>query len=140
MLRYLGLGSIVIAAACTSRGSAVSLATGDTTDPVFVSRNCRGAPKDALRLQEIAVEETTLRLTVQHGGGCEQHAYAACWSGLVQETAPPRTSLVIHHDANNDFCDALITRDVLIDVADLDFAIGAAAISDPAGTIELVGR
>ncbi|HSK02311.1 MAG TPA: hypothetical protein VK932_13760, partial [Kofleriaceae bacterium] len=109
-------------------------------DPGTISRDSRGAPEDHLQLREVAVEGTTLRLTVQHGGGCEQHAFAACWDGLIQETAPPRTSLVIRHDANDDFCDALITRDVLIDVADLDFAIGAAAIRDPAGTIELVGR
>lgn len=143
MLRCLALGSIVIAAACTIRGSAVDLATGDPTDPITVSRDCRGAPKDALRLQDIAVEGAMLRLTVRHGGGCEQHAFAACWDGFFDDSLPGRAALVIHHDANDDFCDALITRDVLIDPAELakvGFEVGSAEIVDPAGTIVLVGR
>jgi hypothetical protein len=140
MLRWLGLASIVIASACTTRGSTVNLARGDAADPVGISRDCRRAPNDELRLQEVALEGGMLRVTVQHGGGCAQHTYAACWHGVIQETAPPRTPLVIHHDANGDNCDALLTREILIDLADLDFEVGAAAIADPAGTIELVGR
>ncbi len=139
MLRLLGLGSIVIATACTS-GADVSLAKGDAADPVVVSRACRGAPEDPLHLATIAVEGDRLRVTVSYGGGCAEHAFAACWDGIVQETAPPRTSLALHHDGNGDACDALISHDVLIDVSKLEFAIGLAGIADPAGTIELVGR
>ncbi len=143
MLRCLVLGSIVIAAACTSRGSAVNLATGDAADPVLISQDCRRTPKDELRLQEVAVEGSMLRLTVRHGGGCEQHAYAACWDGFFDDSLPGRAVLVIHHDANDDMCDALLTRDVLIDPAELaalGFEVGSAEIADPAGTIVLVGR
>jgi len=140
MTRLLCLGSIVIAAACTSPGSNVDLAKGDETDPVVVSTECRGAPADPLHLATMAVEGDLLRVTVVYTGGCAQHAFAACWDGLVQETAPPRTSLTLHHDANGDTCEARLSHEVLIDVSDLAFEIGSAALSDPDGTIQLVGR
>lgn len=139
MARLLILGSIVIAA-CTSRGAGVDLAAGDEADPVVVSRACRGAPDDPLNLTAMTVEGETLRVGVQYGGGCAAHAFAACWDGTVLDTAPPRLRLVVHHDGNGDACDALLSHDVLIDVSELGFAFDSAAVIDPAGTIELVGR
>lgn len=130
----------MIAAACTNRSAGVDLARGDEADPVVVSRSCGGAPADPLHLATMSIEGDLLRVRVAYGGGCEQHAFAACWDGLIQETAPPRTSLTVHHDANGDACDARLSHDVLIDVSGMAFAIGSAAIADPAGRIELVGR
>jgi hypothetical protein len=121
----------------------VNLARGDAADPVEISQDCRRAPKDELRLQEVAVEGGMVRLTVQHGGGCEQHTYAACWDGFFDDSLPGRAALVIHHDANGDMCDALLTREVLIDPAELaavGFEVGSAEIADPAGTIVVVGK
>ena len=128
-----------MAAACASRGD-LDLATGDEADPVTVSQACGGAPDDPLHLSAVALEGQRLRVTVSHSGGCAAHAYAACWSGLIQETAPPRTTLTLHHDANGDACDAHLSRDVLIDVSDLGFEIGAAAVIEPDGTIQLLGK
>jgi hypothetical protein len=138
-MRVLGLGVLLIAG-CAIRGSNMDLATGDATDPVVVSRDCRGAPEDPVHLAAMVVDGDQLRVTVQHGGGCGEHTFAACWNGLIQETAPPRTSLVIHHDADGDACDAFLTHDIVVDVSALGFEIGSAAVLDPAGTIELVGR
>jgi hypothetical protein len=140
MLRWLGLASLTFSVACSGGGSNVDLATGDPADPVTVTRDCRGAPADPVHLASPTVEGALLRVKVEYGGGCEPHVFAACWDGLIRETAPPRTTLSVHHDGNGDACDALISHDVLIDVSELGLEIGAASIADPAGRIELVGR
>jgi hypothetical protein len=138
MTRLLVPGAIVLAA-CTSRGTEVDLAKGDEADPVVVSRACEGAPDDPLHLATMAVDGKTLRVKVVYGGGCEEHAFAACWDGTVLDTAPPRLRLRVHHEANDDACDARLSHDVLIDVSDLPFDFSAAALVDPDGTIELLG-
>lgn len=136
----LGPASILcFTAACFAGGSNVDLASGTETDPVIVTRDCVGAPEDPVQLTAMSVEGDFLRVAVRFGGGCESHGFAACWDGLIRETEPPRTTLFMAHEGNGDSCDALISRDVLIDVSDLGFEIGSATVSDPAGRIELVG-
>jgi hypothetical protein len=138
MTRLLILGTIVLAA-CTSRGTDVDLAKGDEIDPVVVSQACDRAPDDPLHLATMSVDGKTLRVKVVYTGGCEEHAFAACWDGTVLDSAPPLLHLRVHHEANGDTCEARLSHDVLIDVSDLPFEFSSAALVDPDGTIELLG-
>jgi hypothetical protein len=121
-------------------GSHTPLATGDDGDPVTVSRDCRGAPDDEIHLEALAVDGERLRVTAVYGGGCEEHRFAACWDGTVLDSAPPQLRLHMRHDANDDGCDALVTREVVIDLSSLAFPFQSAALATPDGTIQLLGR
>ena len=120
----------IAGAACTSDSASAVFSRGTSFDPVVVSRGCSGTPDPGLRLNAV---------TVEYGGGCYEHTFAACWDGSVQKTAPPRLSLVLLHRGDDDPCLALIMRNITIDVADLAFEVGSATVLGQHGPIELVG-
>lgn len=133
----LAIGSIALAA-CPSRGAELQL--GDETDPVIVTMgDCDGAPDDALIVASAAIQRGkafSVRAEVSYGGGCEDHFFAACWDGRIFETDPAHFNLVLRHDANDDLCDAFVTRDLVIDLSELPFPSGA-AVANPAGVIRV---
>lgn len=53
-------------------------------------------PGDGYALQEAHVEGDTLHVTLQHAGGCAEHAFRWHWSGQWLEASPVRTQLVLH--------------------------------------------
>jgi hypothetical protein len=73
----------------------------------------------------MTIEADTLRVTVSYGGGCEEHEFAACWNGVITKTNPAALTLTLAHDANDDLCDAFITRDLFIDISELPDGFGS---------------
>jgi hypothetical protein len=71
---------------------------------------------DDLTVLEGAVTDDTLTLMVYHGGGCGDHAYKLFWRGEFMESYPVQVNLYVQHINHNDFCEALITRNVQFDV------------------------
>lgn len=65
-------------------------------------------PRDPLVLDSASITGDTLRLHVQHGGGCERHIYAlVAWNGWL-ESDPVQTGVLLAHEDRNDPCDALL--------------------------------
>ena len=134
--------ALVLATGCFDGGSgggAPPLVTGETAaEPAVTSKACQGLPMDTYSLGEsMTIEANTLRVTVSYGGGCEDHEFAACWDGTIQESNPAQLSLTLAHDANDDLCDAFITRDLFIDISSLPAGFGSPA-RGTANTIRLV--
>jgi hypothetical protein len=147
MARYLPLcslllGSATLAACATSGTNTIdeSRSNGGANNPVPVTQHCPTTPSAEAKLSQIALESSArLRVKVEHGGGCAQHTYTACWDGAVLDSQPPQVELRLHHDAHGDACDAYLSRDILIDTSSLPFEIGQARLGDD-GTIHLTGR
>lgn len=55
-------------------------------------------------------------VTVQYGGGCKRHIFMLFASKAFMESNPVQSSLAIHHVANDDHCDALITEELTFDL------------------------
>lgn len=98
------------------------------TAPAEITRSCRGLPDDGFTLGSqmlLDVETRILRVSVSYGGGCEDHEFVACWNGAISKSNPATLTLDLRHDANNDLCDAFITRDLFIELAGIPAGLGA---------------
>ena len=60
-----------------------------------------------------------LSVTVEYSGGCETHAWGACWSGSWLRSLPPKATLNLSHDAMDDACDLWVSETLLIDVSSI---------------------
>ena len=80
-------------------------------------------PRDSLllaeyRVTQAAVQNDTLVLTVQHGGGCTPHFYALYMTpDMFMESLPAQANLYLYHEANGDQCKALLTRTLVISLS-----------------------
>jgi hypothetical protein len=86
---------------------------------------------DPLTLDSASIENDVLRVHVTHGGGCEQHQYAAvAWNGWL-ESEPVQVGVIIAHDDKDDACDALVKAELRFDLIPLrqafirDYGLGA---------------
>ena len=73
---------------------------------------------DPVNIINVKIEDDCLLLTLQYGGGCEEHqvdlALIHPWCGTPP--LPPPT-FEIRHDSNDDSCYALITKDYSFDIS-----------------------
>lgn len=74
---------------------------------------------DEFGLMKASITEDTLQATVEYGGGCEKHIFTLYWNGQFKEEGPPSIELFLHHNANNDECEALIMEDINFDLKPL---------------------
>jgi hypothetical protein len=82
-------------------------------------------PRDLLRVAAARVDGDTLRLAVEHGGGCREHTYRLVASRAFMESQPPQTRLVLGHDARGDACRALVRVDLAVSLVPLADAVRA---------------
>jgi len=64
---------------------------------------------DAFRMDSAYVDGDWLRMRVSYGGGCRDHEFHL-WKLPPNALDPPPVELALSHDANDDMCDAYITR------------------------------
>jgi hypothetical protein len=83
-------------------------------DPVLV---CDAEPpSDPFTVDNIAIVDDCLELTVSYSGGCETHTFSPCWDTSFAESNPVQAWLWVDHDAMNDACDAIIQDMWIIDL------------------------
>jgi hypothetical protein len=111
--------------ACTDAACAPSVQVCDGTEPA-----------DPITIVDAAVVGDDLVTTVQHGGGCETHVYRYCWDGAFLESFPVQAATAISHDANGDFCEALLTEELSYSLLPMRTAYEAGYGPGPA-TIEI---
>jgi hypothetical protein len=77
----------------------------------------RVLPDDQVTITDARVEGRTLHLSLQFGGGCKTHRFALVAGAELGESNPPYTLLRLAHDGHDDFCDALVTRNLEVDLS-----------------------
>lgn len=73
---------------------------------------------DPFDLKSITIEGDVAKITVAYSGGCRKHTFEIIWSESLTATNPPRTDLLIIHNANGDMCEAYITDTLIFNVSD----------------------
>jgi hypothetical protein len=63
------------------------------------------------------LEGRILHVRVQVGGGCKPHRFALVADGALAESNPPYAQFRLAHDGDGDPCDALLTRDLVVDLS-----------------------
>ncbi len=64
---------------------------------------------DPFRMDSVLVDGDTLRLKVSYSGGCREHTFNL-WKLPPNALVPPTPELLLDHNANEDMCEAWLTR------------------------------
>lgn len=107
----------------------------------------RVLPDDGATITAARVEGQTLFLTVRFGGGCASHQFALVAGTDLAESSPPYTVFRLAHDGNGDPCDALLVRNLEVNLAPIIPLVqqsGAAALRfnlvEPGEQLSAVGE
>lgn len=74
---------------------------------------------DPLRVDSAEVRDDILHVYGTHGGGCQDHGYAAvAWNGWL-ESNPVQVGVFIAHEDHDDPCDALLSPELRFSLDDL---------------------
>jgi len=75
-----------------------------------------GTPYDVLN---ISARGSKVNVTVQYGGGCEEHTFSLIHNGIMLESEPPQLHTVLVHDSPDDYCRAMPVENWSFDVSEL---------------------
>ncbi|KAF0151220.1 MAG: hypothetical protein FD143_2159 [Ignavibacteria bacterium] len=93
--------------------------------------------KDALNVNSANIEKDELVMSVSYGGGCANHIIDLySYTGILKSN-PPQMNLVMSHNANNDMCEAYITKTFRFDLSKIKKYLGGqtgTVILNTAGT------
>ncbi|MEJ2616005.1 MAG: NigD-like C-terminal domain-containing protein [Ignavibacteriaceae bacterium] len=90
------------------------------SDNIIITDNVNVKLKnDYLKVLEQYVSGDYLILKVQYSGGCKEHEIKVYTTGAILKTNPPQAELFISHNADNDSCEALITKELKINLIEL---------------------
>jgi hypothetical protein len=76
-------------------------------------------PSDGLEIQSAKIVGNTLSIEVAYGGGCKEHVFELYVSPALAKSLPPKGSLILTHDANQDGCYAFIRKSLEFDLLSL---------------------
>jgi hypothetical protein len=120
--RLLGFGTILLlVAACEDPASPSTYVVADALGEVHVAffSEPEEWSGDPLQIDSARVAGDVLHVFATHGGGCEDHAYAAvAWNGWL-ESNPVQVGVLIAHDDHDDPCDALLFPELRFDLGPL---------------------
>lgn len=60
-----------------------------------------------------------LQINLSYSGGCKIHDFEIIWDGIVYTDEPCHMNLLLIHNANNDTCEALITKTIVVNLEEL---------------------
>lgn len=79
----------------------------------------RDAPSDKVTIEKAIIREGILILSVQYGGGCKVHEFGINAQSAIMKSMPPKRGIQLTHKSNEDFCKALVTKDLQFNVKEL---------------------
>lgn len=75
---------------------------------------------DPFTMKGVTIEGGVMEIKVSYGGGNEEHEFTLYWSGITTRSYPPQTNVFLKHDANGDMAEALLTKTLQFDLADMN--------------------
>ena len=81
-----------------------------------------------------SIEKDLLCLEISYSGGCVSHDFSLIGSGSFSESYPVQTSMLLHHEDNDDNCDSIITDTLVFDLTPLK-ELYIESYSESSGTI-----
>lgn len=77
---------------------------------------------DPISIKSAKMSGDFLELIVTYSGGCEQHDFELLSNGFYMKSLPPKLSLKLLHNANNDACRSLIEQPLSFNVKNMRYA------------------
>lgn len=72
-------------------------------------------------VERMEMEGDHLKLTVSYSGGCEEHIFHLHSNGKYAKSYPPQITLFLEHIDNNDRCRAMINKELIFDVSNVQY-------------------
>ncbi len=76
---------------------------------------------DLLNIQSAKIIKNTLFLVVTYSGGCAEHKFSFIGSPMIMKSLPPKRSVKLIHDKNNDSCRSIVTKTIEIDLKNIAY-------------------
>ncbi len=89
---------------------------GEVETVMGFNMDSTGVPYDVLN---ISARGSKVNVTVQYGGGCEEHTFSLIHNGIMLESEPPQLHTVLVHDSPDDYCRAMPVENWSFDVSEL---------------------
>jgi len=70
-------------------------------------------------IKNVIRENDFIILNLTYSGGCKQHLFEIIWDGIVFTDDPCHMNLLLIHDDNNDSCEALVDKTIIINLEEL---------------------
>jgi len=86
---------------------------------IYDHLNPHDFPKDQANLQEASLAGHLLKLKVSSSGGCRTHVWGLVGSPAIAKSLPPQNNIYLTHNANGDFCEAMIHETLTFDLSPL---------------------
>lgn len=68
------------------------------------------------------INGSILSVTISFSGGCEEDSFKAFYTGAWMKSLPPKMDIYLeHHTPKPDYCKALITKTIEIDISDVKY-------------------
>ena len=119
ILKFLNAALILLIWSCNENNS-INDSNNFLHDKIIITNNENvKLNNDYLKVLEQYISGDYLILKVQYSGGCKEHEIQIYTTGAILKTNPPQTELYISHNANNESCEALITKELKINLIQL---------------------
>jgi hypothetical protein len=76
---------------------------------------------DAFSILDIHIDGNLLHLTVEYSGGCGEHSFEVIGSEMIMKSLPAQRPVVIVHSNGGDYCKALITEEMTVDISEFAY-------------------
>lgn len=76
---------------------------------------------DPLTIQSAKIVDNSLFLTVNFSGGCAEHKFSFIGSPMIMKSLPPKRSVKLIHDKNDDSCRSIVTKVLEIDLKNIAY-------------------
>jgi flagellar basal body L-ring protein FlgH len=98
-----------------------ALPTQEILEVNLVSEYRKNPDSEAFEILKSSIEGDVLTVTVQYGGGCEEHKFSVYSTGAYMKSMPPKLNLYMEHNGNEDPCRALIQKDIKFNLSSVQF-------------------
>ena len=70
--------------------------------------------RDAFQVQKVELEAKLLSLQIRFGGGCQKHDFYYSMKPVGKDGV---LEIIIYHNAHNDHCEALLSKNIVLDLS-----------------------
>jgi len=74
---------------------------------------------DLLNINSVELTKDLLGFSVSYSGGCKEHKIELFALKAIAKSNPPQVTVLLSHDANNDMCEAYLTKKIFFDLTPL---------------------
>lgn len=72
-------------------------------------------------IYSMSISENIATLIVTYSGGCQKHSFSAHFNGNYMKSLPPRATVFLNHNSNNDNCRAIVKDTLYIDLTEVKY-------------------